>query len=155
MPDPVLRDATRGDLPAVRELVFGVTAEYGFAPDPGGADRDLFDEADAYFGEGGMLQVLVDGGRVVGVVGVVPRPPDASELRKIYLARDHHGRGLGRLLLEAAVAFARARGSARLVLETSSKFTEALRLYERAGFLPAGDPTRSCHCDRSLELKLG
>ena len=149
-----LRDGSSDDLVDVRALVFAVAGEYGFEPEPEGADADLFEHAGEYFAPGGMLRVLEQGGVIVGMVGVVPRGEGVWELRKIYLAADQRGGGQGRRLLEEALTFARAQGARKLVLQTSSKLDAALRLYERAGFVPAQNETRSCTCDVSLELAL-
>jgi ribosomal protein S18 acetylase RimI-like enzyme len=48
------------------------------------------------------------------------------------------GRGVGRALIEAAVAEARARGARRLTLRVFSANERARRLYESAGFVVEG-----------------
>ena len=150
-----IRDGTREDLPAVREVVFAVGREFGFEPEPEGCDADLFGDAEAYFAEGGMLRVLVDEADVVrGLLGVVRLDRDTIELRKIYLASDARGGGRGRALLDEAIAFAREIGCRRIVLETSSRLERAIEIYERAGFRPEPGDTRSCSCDVRLVLEL-
>lgn len=54
------------------------------------------------------------------------------------LADGHRGRGLGRGLLDAAIAWARDRGCHKVSLEVWPHNTRARRLYERAGFLDEG-----------------
>ena len=150
-----IRDGTREDLPAIREVVFAVGREYGFEPEPEGCDADLFEDAQAYFADGGMLRVLVDEMDAVhGMLGVVRIDPDTLELRKIYLSSTARGGGHGRALLDEAIAFAREIGCRRVVLETSSRLERAIQLYERAGFRPEPGDTRSCSCDVRLVLEL-
>ena len=60
--------------------------------------------------------------------------PRVGELKRMYVAPDVRGKGIGRSLLARLEAEARALGLARLVLETGSRQTEALALYRRAGF---------------------
>lgn len=62
-----------------------------------------------------------------------------GEIKSMRTAPHATGRGVGRALLEAIVAEARQRGYHRLNLETGSTgaFAAALRLYERAGFVPS------------------
>jgi len=55
-------------------------------------------------------------------------------LTEFYLLPDFRGRGLGRLLLEAAEATARARGTRALHLMVRPENSRALSLYQRAGF---------------------
>ena len=57
-----------------------------------------------------------------------------GELKRMYVAPDQRGRGLGRQLVVALEAEARARGARRLVLETGIRQHAAIALYERCGF---------------------
>jgi ribosomal protein S18 acetylase RimI-like enzyme len=60
----------------------------------------------------------------------------------------YQGRGVGRLLMDAAIAAARAKGARRLFLETNGKLVTAIRLYETAGFVHVERATPSEY-DRS------
>lgn len=152
----VIRRATGADGAPVRELVFGVLAEYGLAPDPGDTDADLFDLEAAYFAAGGHFEVAADAqGRIVGCFGLRPLANGAVELRKMYLRREARGRGLGRRLLARAIALARAGGWPRLELETASVLKEAISLYEKTGFRPRPGKPDTCRCDRAYVLDLG
>ena len=74
-------------------------------------------------------------GVVVGGVGVAawPRSEDTCELQKLYVAADRRGFGLGRRLLERALAFA-GEHYRRCYLETHSSLEAACGLYRSAGF---------------------
>ncbi|MEM8709922.1 MAG: GNAT family N-acetyltransferase [Planctomycetota bacterium] len=148
------RSATRADLPAICDVVFAVGREYGYEPEPEGADLDLFEQVDRYFEEGGLLRVLLDGDEVVGVLGLVREDAQTTELRKLYLLPRVRGGGHGRAFLEEAIAFARRRGAERLILQSTSRFERALTLYERAGFRQVNGEMRSPTCDRMMELQL-
>jgi len=78
----------------------------------------------------------------------------ACELRKMYLHRDYRGKGLGRGLLEHALAEARRLGFKRVTLETASVLKEAIRLYESYGFKPYRPAHLSCRCDQAYSLDL-
>ena len=60
--------------------------------------------------------------------------PRVGELKRMYVAPELRGKGIGRALLTRLEAEARALGLSRLVLETGTRQTEALALYRRAGF---------------------
>jgi len=62
----------------VRELIFSVLREHGLEPDPGGTDRDLASLPSAY--EGGLFDVLCDGERIVGSVGLMLETPRTIRL---------------------------------------------------------------------------
>jgi putative acetyltransferase len=156
MPDlqPRIRAATNADGPAVRALVFIVLAEYGLFPDPAATDADLDDLEACYWASGGSFSVLVSADQVVGCVGIVPVEAGVCELRKMYLSRCHRGRGLGRALLDHALAEARRRGFARVRLETASVLQEAIALYVRNGFRPFSPGHLAARCDQAFILDL-
>lgn len=148
-----IRPATSDDHDPVRAVVSGVLAEYGIEPDPGDADLDLADIDATYF-SGGTLDVVSDfDGRVVGSCGVVRLDGERCELKKMYLLPNARGRGLGRRLLERAIAFARGRGFRRMELTTASVLVEAIAMYRRHGFTPI-ERDKPRRCDAALGLDL-
>lgn len=60
--------------------------------------------------------------------------PGVAELKRMYVASGHRGRGLSRVLLAALEDTARAAGVNRLQLETAHRQPEAIRLYETSGY---------------------
>lgn len=152
---PRLRPATNADCEPVRSLVFAVLAEYGLKSDPACTDADLADIDRSYFARGGVFYVLEEqDGSIVGSYGLYPTEPGICELRKMYLHRDHRGKGLGRSLLEDALARAKELGFHRITLETASILKEAIRLYERYRFKPARPDHLSPRCDQAYALDL-
>ena len=150
-----LRPASNDDRVAVESLVFSVLAEYALTPDPAGTDSDLHDICASYHSAGGAFDVLVAGsGQVLGTVGLFRVSPSTCELRKMYLARSARGQGLGRRLLEHALARASALGFTRVVLETASVLREAVSLYERYGFRPYVSEHLAARCDTAYYLEL-
>ena len=151
----VIRPAADTDAEGIRHLVFEVLAEYGLRAEPDGTDADLKDIEAHYLATGGLFEVVEDGGRIVGTVGLVPAGDGVFELRKMYLAREARGRGLGKRLLERALAAARERGGRRVELETASCLVEAIGLYRRYGFQPvSGGNLASPRCDLAFALDL-
>ena len=75
-----------------------------------------------------VLDGEVEGGIAVDGSG------DPARLRWFILSDAVRGRGLGRRLLDEAIAAARAAGHARLALSTLSGLDAADRLYRDAGF---------------------
>jgi GNAT superfamily N-acetyltransferase len=57
-----------------------------------------------------------------------------GELKRMYVAPELRGRGIGRALLARLEAEARNLGLTRLVLETGTRQLEAIALYQSAGF---------------------
>lgn len=119
---------------AVVELIGAVFAEYGMTFEPSGFDADLTAIPAHYEERGGWFAVLVDDGRVVGTVGVLPHDAAVCELKRLYLRPEYRGRGHGEALLRAALAWAAARGFRRMVAWSDVRLPLAHRLYERLGF---------------------
>jgi putative acetyltransferase len=81
---------------------------------------------------------------VVGIGALKRLSADHGELKSMYTAEAARGRGVGSAILRHIMAAARARGMARLSLETGSwpYFAPARALYARHGFVecpPFGD----------------
>ncbi|HEX3082720.1 MAG TPA: N-acetyltransferase [Candidatus Saccharimonadia bacterium] len=70
--------------------------------------------------------------------GEVPAGPGDQHLRRLYVATDSHGQGIGRRLLEAALAHPRLAEAPHIYLTVWEKNVRALRLYESVGFRRSG-----------------
>lgn len=82
------------------------------------------------------MVVLEQGGRIVGY-GVVQVILDEGHLLNITIDPAQHGAGLGRLLLEHLLDYARHHTDT-LFLEVRPSNTRAVRLYQAAGFNEIG-----------------
>jgi putative acetyltransferase len=153
--EPTLRLATNADADRIRALVFSVLREYQLAADPNSTDADLADIESHYFARGGCFAVLIGPDEtMIGTVGLYPVNTQTVELRKMYLHPAHRGRGLGRRLMDYALAEAKARGFTEMTLETASVLSEAIRLYSRYGFRPYTADHLSGRCDQAYRLAL-
>jgi GNAT superfamily N-acetyltransferase len=66
--------------------------------------------------------------------------PDVAVLYQMWVAPNHRGVGVGHMLLDAVIAWARARNASSLNLGVTCGDSPARRLYERAGFKLMGEP---------------
>jgi len=151
----LIRPATNDDAEAIRRLVFSVLDEFGLRCSHEGVDADLDDIQANYFVVGGFFDVLLDDAdQVVGSVGVFPKSSEICELRKMYLVSELRGRGFGRMLLDRVLSEARSRGFRRMELETSSRLTKAIALYDSYGFRRFESGEMSSRCDQRWQLSL-
>jgi putative acetyltransferase len=154
MSDIVIRDANNEDEREVFGIVERVLGEYGLRTSPESTDKDLSDIEKHYFESGGCFRVLARNDRVIGSYGLCPLSPDTCELRKMYLLSAYQGRGLGRLMMEDALAVARDKGFAEMILETNSVLVKATGLYRKYGFQEYQREHLSDRCDFAMRLEL-
>jgi len=81
--------------------------------------------------------VVEDGGRVVGVLGLMFIDADAH-INTVATAPDMERRGIGRTLLDDGLAAAIERGSTRMTLEVAVGNDAARAFYTHYGFAPLG-----------------
>lgn len=88
-----------------------------------------------------VMLVAEAGGEVLGYAYAAMEGTDymtlrgpAGALHDLLVDPAHRGRGVGRMLLEAAIGSLEARGAPQVVLSTADKNVAAQRLFERAGF---------------------
>ena len=114
-------------------------------------DREVLSNPEHHIlADGGRVLFAVDAGdRAVGTVALKHEGDGVYELTKMAVDPSQQGRGIGRRLLEAAIAAYRANGGRELFLESSSKLGPALRLYESAGFVHHPAPRTGSHYARA------
>ncbi len=105
-----------------------------------------------------FFTVRDDCGGLLGIGALKALGVDAGEIKSMRTAPHATGRGVGRFLLDALIAEARARNYHTLLLETgrTADFAAAIHLYERAGFVP-GEPFstyRASNFTRFFQLDL-
>jgi GNAT superfamily N-acetyltransferase len=91
--------------------------------------------------EAGWIADL-DGGRAGSIFCVAADEPGVAALRALIVDPSARRRGIGRMLVDRCVEFARAAGYGRMELWTTSDLVDARRLYDAAGFELICEETR-------------
>lgn len=102
------------------------------------ADDELKQLPGLYAPPRGTIALAWMGEECVGCAAIRPLPgkgPDAAELKRMYVRPSVRGRGVGALLTEHIIAFARRSGYAMLYLDSDPELSAAQRLYQRMGFV--------------------
>jgi GNAT superfamily N-acetyltransferase len=139
----VLREAVRGDLPAIVELL--VDDQLGASRDGATTDAELqpylraFNAIDA--DPAHLLLVATDRGQVVATLqlsiipGLARRGALRAQIEAVRVRKDYRSRGLGAAMFEWAINESRRRGCALVQLTTDKSRADAHRFYERLGFI--------------------
>jgi len=110
-------------------------------------------------------QRLEDNAVIIAMVGALPagsvmyseygttEPADGA-LYGMWVDPGFRGAGVGRALVDAVIAQARAEGKRRLVLHVVAGNDGAGRLYEQAGFVPTGQTVPYPHDERIVEVEM-
>jgi GNAT superfamily N-acetyltransferase/DNA-binding MarR family transcriptional regulator len=98
--------------------------------------------------DGGAIFLARYRGRIVGTCALLNAGSARFELSKMAVTSGYQGLGIGRKLIAAVIADYLERGARELFLESNSKLTPAVTLYESAGFVHAPRPEPS-HYERS------
>jgi GNAT superfamily N-acetyltransferase len=109
--------------PAFEALVAQIVADYLTDTDP---EREA-----AWIGE-------VDGKRA-GAVYCTRNSDEVAQLRLLFVESWARGHGLGRMLVEECIGFARRQGYRRMVLWTNSSLESARRIYDAAAFVQTNE----------------
>lgn len=163
---PVVRNATSADLPRLGGLgALLVEEHHAFDARRFLSTRDRLPLDYARFllrqmrDEHAVVLVAEDHGDVMGYAYATVEGYDymalrgpAGVLQDVIVDPDARGRGVGRLLLAAAVAALEARGVPQVVLSAAARNERAQRLFARAGFRPTMiEMTRDLDGDPSHE----
>ena len=86
---------------------------------------------------GSIYFVALIENEIVGGAGIFPSdglPEGTCELVKMYLKPEVRGTGLGRLLIDKCLEFAKEFGYAQVYIETMPELRKAVTVYEKFGF---------------------
>lgn len=90
--------------------------------------------------KGGEIFFILEGDKAVGTCAMLPYsvPPyvngDTYELAKMAVAPGTQGKGYGNILMEVAIAWAKEKNAAQVILHSNTSLTPAITLYKKHGF---------------------
>lgn len=146
----VRRVENQDDLAAVRVLLAEYWDSFGFTPCFQNFGDELAGLPGAYAPPGGRLAVATMDSETAGCIALRRVDAHRAEAKRLYVRPACRGFGLGRGLLEWAMAEARAEGYSEIVGDTMPAMRSALALYDRMGFERTGvgapvQASRSAH----------
>lgn len=154
---------TPEDVAAVRALVEDFVAwaatqdpDADSAPAFHGLQAELDGLPGIYAPPGGAFLLARADGQPAGCVAFRPVGPGTAEVKRMWVRPDRRGLGIGRRLVEALVAAARAEGHRRIVLDSYHTMIAAHAIYRRAGFrdVPAPEGFPEAFRDRVVFMAM-
>jgi GNAT superfamily N-acetyltransferase len=139
------------DDPVARALLEGYFAElrrrFGEYEPP--TEEQLRDDAIS-----GVILVAYDAGHPAGCASLRLIDNETAEVKRMFVAPEARGRGVGRALLLSLEEEARVRQCRRVVLDTAASLVEAARMYVREGYRAIERYNDNPYAARWFEKKL-
>lgn len=127
--------ASREALESVRGLFQEYWTSFGFTPCFQNFDSELAALPGKYAPPSGRLLVATVNGQPAGCIALRRFDAARGEVKRLYVRPQFRGSGLGKALISALTAEARAIGYSELIADTIPKvMATALAMYERLGF---------------------
>lgn len=102
--------------------------------DPVFRPEDLIDDVTDFAAPGGAFLIVRMQGRVIGCGAVRTLSAGVGELKRMWIAPEHRGRGYGRQLLVTLEGVCREFGHRRVRLDTNRELHVAIAMYEAHGY---------------------
>lgn len=120
-----------------------------------GFEEECSTVASVYAPPTGRFLLLRIGNNSAGCIGLQACAAGVVEMKRLYVCPAYRGRGLGKQLVEAAIAKAWEMGSSALRLSTLPTMVVARHLYRSMGFVSVGSTSgNACRGDLLMELRL-
>ena len=120
------------------------------------ADVEWLQRVERMNGERGVGFLAINGQAACGIVGAFLDSSDGTraQLVSMWTTPTHRHRGIGRLLVNEVLYWARLRGANALLLMVTSRNEPAMRFYERLGFSRTGRSEPYPHDPGVLEYEM-
>ena len=133
-----IRSIQPSDNPFIAKVIRDTLAEFG-ANHPGTVYYDETTDhlSDLFSVNGSTYFIAEEDGVILGGSGIYPTeglPADTCELVKMYLVPSARNKGLGGLLINKSLEFAKEAGYKQVYLESMPELQKALSVYEKFGF---------------------
>lgn len=106
----------------------------GFSVEP--VDKEILEHPkQVIIDSGGMVFFAVQDDETVGTVALIRINPEELELGKMAVLETMRGQGIGSQLLRHCFRYAKNAGALRIILYSNTILDNAIRLYEKHGFV--------------------
>ena len=121
------------------------------------ADRhaDIADIEQHYMKKG-CFWCLLDNDNIIGTIAIrtIENADRTVELKRMFVLPEQQGKGYGRLLLQTAIAYAKAQKYHKMCLDTRKQLVAAQHLYQSEGFTETESYNENEYAELYYELVL-
>jgi putative acetyltransferase len=126
-------------------------------------DFGLLEEADekhlkapreSIIDRGGQIFFAVEGDIVLGKCAAIRHCSEVVEVAKLAVAHSAKRHGIGRLLIQTVIEYARSVRAQKVSLVSNTRLRSALRLYESKGFAHASLPVQPAYTSADVCMEL-
>ena len=151
-----IRTIQAQDNAQMAHIIRQVSKEFGLAAEAGFAVADpILDQLSVVYDQIYAQYWVVENelGEILGGGGLAPLKGDESilEIQKMYFLAEIRNLGFAKQILNLCSEFAKGKGFKSLYLETTKELWQAVKLYEKLGFLhldtPQGNTGHSHACE--------
>ncbi len=120
------------------------------------SDLDWLNRAAQCNGESSVGYLAMDAETACGIVRATPDDQDSTVVwvESMWVAPSHRKMGIGRLLINQILTWARSRGIRALKLDVTSNNEPAIRFYQSLGFSPTGRTEPYPHDSTLVECEM-
>lgn len=147
------------DNAALAAIIRQVSVEYGLAAESGYAVADpILDQlSDVYSQDNSQYWVVTDAqDRILGGGGIAPLKglPEVLEIQKMYFLPELRGHGMAKKILQFCFEYGQQQGFKQIYLETTASLHEAIKLYEKLGFVHLSEPMGNTGHSAACEIRM-
>lgn len=99
-----------------------------------GDEVSLNDPKGQIIDKGGFIFFAKLNDKIIGTASLLKKTEEVFELGKMAVTKNVQGLGVGTLLMEHCLDFARKKGIRKLILYSNTKLSSAIHLYRKYGF---------------------
>lgn len=145
----VVRPFAQGDQHATRALILhGLGDRFGFIDET--LNPDLDDIAAHYLAEGHHFLVALCQQTLVGTGALLLQSDQIGQIVRVSTDRAYRRQGIAFTICLQLINLAHQHGLSRLIVETTCDWSDAIRLYQKLGFVEYQRVRRGVSLERNL-----
>jgi len=134
----LIREIRKEDNPTIARIITESMMEFEADPDTTILGDPVIHSMSENYKDGRSIYYIVElDGKIEGGCGIKQvegTEENICELQRMFLSEEVRGYGIGKILLEICLSDAKAFAFKKVYIETLSRMTNAIKLYEKSGF---------------------